>query len=166
MSEFTYSDLYYIDRCLALAAAAAARGEVPVGALCVHEGEVVGVGSNRREADHDPVAHAEVDALRMAAARLGRWRLSGVTLYVTLEPCTMCAGALVLSRVDRVVYATDDPKAGAMVSLYQIGEDERLNHLLPLTRGPRAAEASDQLSDFFRARRAAAKERKCRGRSL
>ena len=110
-------DQYYMQRCLELAAQAEAREEVPVGALCVFEGRIVGVGSNTRERDQNPVGHAEIDALKMAAQTLGTWRLHGVTLYVTLEPCAMCAGALVLSRVDRVIYATDDPKAGAVESL-------------------------------------------------
>ena len=149
-------------RCLQLAAQAEAREEVPVGALCVFEGRIVGVGSNTREADQNPVGHAELDALRMAAHNLGTWRLTGVTLYVTLEPCPMCAGALVLSRVQRVVYATDDPKAGAVDSLFSIGQDDRLNHVFEVTAGVLRDEAASQLSGFFKARR---KKKKPRTRS-
>jgi tRNA(adenine34) deaminase len=155
-------DQYYMLRCLELAAQAEAREEVPVGALCVFEGRVVGVGSNSREADQNPVGHAEIDALQMASRTLGSWRLSGVTLYVTLEPCPMCAGALVLSRVDRVVYATKDPKAGAVESMFGIGVDSRLNHVFEVTSGVLQPQAAEQLSGFFRARR---KKKKPRTRS-
>ena len=99
------------------------------------------------------MGHAEIDALRQASERLGRWRLNGVTLYVTLEPCAMCAGAAVLSRVDRVVYATRDPKAGAIDTLYGIGRDARLNHRFEVTEGPRRDAAAQMLRDFFKARR-------------
>ena len=136
--------------------------EVPVGALCVFEGRVVGVGSNTREADQNPVGHAEIDALKMAAQHLGTWRLSGVTLYVTLEPCAMCAGAAVLSRVGRVVYATDDPKAGAVDTFFGIGRDQRLNHVFDVEGGVLQEQAAAQLSGFFRARR---KKKKPRTRS-
>ena len=156
------ADHYYMRQCLRLADAAAAREEVPVGALCVFEGRVIGVGSNRREADQNPIGHAEIDALQMAARHLGTWRLTGVTLYVTLEPCPMCAGALVLSRVDRVVYATDDPKAGAVDTLYGIGKDQRLNHVFEVCSGVLKDEAATQLSGFFKARR---KKKKPRTRS-
>lgn len=156
------ADHYYMRRCLELAAQAEAREEVPVGALCVFEGRVVGVGSNSREADQNPTGHAEIDALQMAARALGSWRLSGVTLYVTLEPCPMCAGALVLGRVERVVYATKDPKAGAVDSMFGIGTDGRLNHIFEVSSGVLQAEAAQQLSGFFRARR---KKKKPRTRS-
>jgi tRNA(adenine34) deaminase len=146
-------DLYYMDRCLALAERAAASGEVPVAAIAVSEGRVVGVGINSREAAKDPTGHAEMDALRQAAHNLDRWRLTGVTLYVTLEPCPMCAGALVLGRVDRVVYATRDPKAGAIDSMYGIGRDAALNHQFEVAEGPRQRRAAEQLSRFFRSRR-------------
>ena len=149
-------------QCLRLAAQAEAREEVPVGALCVFEGRVVGVGSNRREADQSPTGHAEIEAIEMAASALGTWRLTGVTLYVTLEPCPMCAGALVLSRVDRVVYATDDPKAGAVDTLYGIGKDHRLNHVFEVCSGVLKNEAAAQLSGFFKQRR---KKKKPRTRS-
>jgi tRNA(adenine34) deaminase len=156
------ADHYYMHRCLQLAAEAEAREEVPVGALCVFEGRIVGIGSNTREADQNPVGHAELDALQMAALNLGTWRLHGVTLYVTLEPCPMCAGALVLSRVDRVVYATDDPKAGAVDSLFSIGQDDRLNHVFEVTSGVLKEAAAAQLSGFFKSRR---KKKKPRTRS-
>lgn len=128
-------------------------GDVPVGAVIVCEGEVVGRGANARERDQDPLAHAETIALREASAKLGRWRLSGATLYVTLEPCTMCAGALVLARVDRVVYGASDPKAGAVESLYQVLGDTRLNHRPLVTNGILAEECRDLLKIFFAGRR-------------
>jgi len=139
---------------LALADEAARAGDVPVGAVAVLDGKVVGRGRNRREEDRDPCAHAELLALRDAARTLGRWRLTGVTLVVTLEPCAMCAGALVLARVDRLVYGAPDPKAGAVGSLMDLSADPRLNHRFPVDRGVRADECSDQLRTFFRLRRA------------
>src|SRR5512138_1150274 len=113
---------------LALARAAAAGGEVPVGAVALLDGAIVGRGSNRREAARDPTAHAELLAVQEAARALGRWRLTGVTLVATLEPCAMCAGALVLARVDRLVYGAADPKAGAVGSIQDLSQDPRLNH--------------------------------------
>lgn len=130
--------------------AAAALGEVPVGAVAVYRGEIVARGRNARERAQDPTAHAELIALRAAAHRLRSFRLSEVTLYVTLEPCPMCAGALVNARVGRVVYGCHDPKAGACVSLYRIGQDERLNHRFELRHGVLADECAAQLSNFFR----------------
>ncbi len=141
---------------LVLAAEAAAAGEVPVGAVAVHEGRVVGRGRNRREGSRDPTAHAELLALQEAARTLGRWRLTGVTLVVTLEPCAMCAGALVLARVDRLVYGADDPKAGAVGSLLDLSADPRQNHRFPVERGLRAGECGEILRAFFRSRRASA----------
>jgi tRNA(adenine34) deaminase len=138
---------------LALAREAGARGEVPVGAVAVHDGRVVGRGANARESARDPTAHAELLAIQDAARALGRWRLSGVTLYVTLEPCAMCAGAMVLARIDRLVYAASDPKAGAAGSLMDLTADARLNHRFPVERGLLAEEAGDLLRAFFRARR-------------
>lgn len=142
-----------MDAALAEAALAPPHGDVPIGAVVVHDGVVVGRGHNRREVDQDPTAHAELLALREAAATLGRWRLTGCTLYVTLEPCTMCAGALVLARVDRLVYGADDPKAGAVGALYDIPRDPRLNHLVEVVRGVEAAGSGALLRAFFRARR-------------
>lgn len=138
---------------LALAREAALAGEVPVGAVALLEGEVVGRGRNRREEDRDPSAHAELLAVRDAARRLGRWRLSGVTVVVTLEPCAMCAGALVLARVDRLVFGASDPKAGAVGSLQDLSQDPRLNHRFPVERGLLAEECGALLKEFFRARR-------------
>jgi len=133
---------------------AADHDDVPVGAVVVGpDGTVIGVGHNRREADNDPTAHAEVIALRQASGHLGSWRLHDCTLYVTLEPCAMCAGALVLARLTRLVFAADDPKAGAVGALWDIPRDPRLNHQVQVTRGVRRDECAELLRDFFRARR-------------
>lgn len=140
---------------LAEAEAAAAHDDVPIGAVVVRDDEVVAQAHNRREIDQDPTAHAEILALRDASASVGSWRLSGCTLYVTLEPCTMCAGALVLARLDRVVFAADDPKAGAVGALYDVPRDPRLNHQVQVVRGVSADVASDRLRAFFAARRRA-----------
>ena len=132
------------------AARAAALGEVPVGCVVVDAGgRVVGAGHNLRESQQDPLAHAELIAIRQAAEALGSWRLTGTTLYVTLEPCPMCAGALVNARVERLVYGCDDPKAGAVRTLYQLCEDTRLNHRVAVTAGVRAAECAEKLRNFF-----------------
>ena len=139
---------------LALAAEAALAGEVPVGAVAVLDGQVVGRGRNRREEDRDPCAHAELLAIREAARTLGRWRLTGVTLVVTLEPCAMCAGAMVLARIDQLVFGAPDPKAGAVGSLMDLSSDPRLNHRFPVEGGLRADECGEQLRAFFRSRRA------------
>jgi tRNA(adenine34) deaminase len=138
---------------LGLARQAAAEGEVPVGAVALHDGQPVGRGRNRRESDRDPTAHAELHAIQEAARSLGRWRLTGVTLVVTLEPCAMCAGAMVLARIDRLVLGASDPKAGAVGSLMDLSADPRLNHRFPVERGVRAEECGAVLRDFFRARR-------------
>jgi tRNA(adenine34) deaminase len=142
-----------MEEALRLAAEAGAAGEVPVGAVAVCEGRVVGRGRNRREGDKDPTAHAELLAVQEAARTLGRWRLSGVTLYVTLEPCAMCAGALVLARIDRLVYGAADPKAGAAGSLMDLTADPRLNHRFPVERGLLGEAAGELLRAFFRDRR-------------
>ena len=139
---------------LAEARSALSTGDVPIGALVVDEaGEVVGRGRNVRERDNDPTGHAEVVALRQAAAARGSWRLDGCTLVVTLEPCTMCAGAAVLARVDSVVYGADDPKAGAAGSLWDVLRDRRLNHRPLVTGGIRAEESATLLRAFFRGQR-------------
>ena len=136
------------------ARAALATSDVPIGAVVVDpDGTVVGTGRNRREADDDPTGHAEVVALRQAAAARGEWRLAGCTLVVTLEPCTMCAGAVVLSRVDRLVFGAFDPKAGAVGSLWDVVRDRRLNHRPEVVGGVRAEESGALLRAFFRARR-------------
>ena len=140
-------------RALELASRAAELREVPVGAVAVHADRVIGEGFNRRETDRSPLAHAELIALSQAAASLGAWRLIGVTLYVTLEPCAMCAGAMVQSRVSRVVYGADDPKMGAAGSLYNLLADARHNHRVELSRGVLANECGKVLEDFFRALR-------------
>jgi tRNA(adenine34) deaminase len=151
-------DRRFMARALELAAAAAARGDVPVGALVVADGRVVGEGANVRERAADPTGHAEIVALREACARRGRWRVDGATLYVTLEPCPMCAGALVTARVARLVYGAADPKAGAVRSLYRLCDDPRLNHRLEVTAGVEAEACGALLSEFFRAARARRQE--------
>lgn len=138
---------------LAEAEGAAAHGDVPIGAVLVRDGKVLARDHNRRELDQDPTAHAELLVLRAGARQLGSWRLEGCTLYVTLEPCAMCAGALVLARLPRLVFAADDPKAGAVGALYDIPRDPRLNHRVEVVRGVLAAEAAEQLRSFFAARR-------------
>ena len=127
--------------------------DVPVGAVVVFAGEVIGVGHNERELRQDPTAHAEALAIREAARTLGSWRLLGTTLYVTLEPCAMCAGAIVLARIPRVVYGTDDPKAGAAGSVLDILAEPRLNHRPVVLGGVLAEEAAELLRVFFRSRR-------------
>ena len=138
---------------LAEATAAAALGDVPVGAVALVDGMVVAARHNEREQRGDPTAHAEILALADAAVVLGTWRLSEVTLVVTLEPCPMCAGALVAARAGRLVFGAADPKAGACGSLYNLCADPRLNHELPVTAGVRADESAALLTDFFDARR-------------
>ena len=136
------------------ARAALATSDVPIGAVVVDPtGTVVGTGRNRREADDDPTAHAEVVALRQAAAARGEWRLAGCTLVVTLEPCTMCAGAVVLSRVDRLVFGAFDPKAGAVGSLWDVVRDRRLNHRPEVLSGVLADESAALLREFFEGHR-------------
>ncbi|MEP9362651.1 nucleoside deaminase [Nocardioides sp. CN2-186] len=136
------------------ARAALATGDVPIGAVVLApDGTTVGRGRNVREADHDPTGHAEVVALREAARARGEWRLDGHTLVVTLEPCTMCAGAAVLSRVERVVFAAFDPKAGAVGSLWDVVRDRRLNHRPEVVSGVLADESTTLLEEFFRAQR-------------
>jgi tRNA(adenine34) deaminase len=132
---------------------ASAHGDVPIGAVVVRDEHIVGRGHNRREVDQDPTAHAEILALREAAHAVGSWRLDGCTLFVTLEPCTMCAGALVLARLPRLVFGADDPKAGAVGALYDIPRDPRLNHNVEVVRGVDADVCGDLLREFFRARR-------------
>ncbi len=142
-------DADVMDLALAEAAEAIGHGDVPVGAVAVADGRVVASRHNEREASGDPTAHAEILALRDAARALGTWRLSDVTLVVTLEPCPMCAGALVAARTGRLVFGAADPKAGACGSLYQLCCDPRLNHELPVTAGVRARESGLLLAQFF-----------------
>lgn len=147
------SDSDAMRRAIAEAAAAAAHGDVPIGAVVVRDGQVIAARHNERELTGDPTAHAEVLALRDAAVAVGHWRLLDCTLYVTLEPCVMCAGALVNSRIGRVVYGATDPKAGAVESLYRVCADERLNHRPPVEAGVLAEECGALLKQFFAARR-------------
>ena len=132
---------------------ALSHGDVPVGALAMRNGEIIARAHNERELLRDPTAHAEVLVVRRAAEALGTWRLDGVTVFVTLEPCTMCAGALLSARVERVVWGTDDPKAGAAGALYNVFADPRLNHNPELTVRVRAEECSELLTNFFTAKR-------------
>mgnify|MGYP001568324133 CR=1 FL=1 len=147
-------DEAFMSRALELARAAAQLGEVPVGAVAVRSGQIVGEGYNRREIDADPFSHAEMRALAMAAHEAQAWRLSGVTLYVTLEPCTMCAGALVLARIDRLVFGAADPKAGAVGSLYNVLADSRHNHRVDVLGGVLKEPCARALTEFFRGLRA------------
>lgn len=146
-------DQYWMKQALILARRAERCGEVPVGAVLVGNGEVLGAGFNNLITDNDPTAHAEMVAIRQAARRLGNYRLPGTTLYVTLEPCSMCAGAIVLARIQRVVFATPDPRTGAAVSVFRVLDDARLNHRCDLTGGVCQEEAAELLRGFFRKRR-------------
>ena len=147
------TDLDFMQNCIAEARQAAEAGEVPIGAVVAHDGEIVARGQNRVLRDNAPTAHAEVVALRAAGQALGNHRLNGCTMFVTLEPCSMCAGALVHARLDRVVYATADPKAGAAGSVLSVINHPRLNHQMQLDSGLLAAESSELLRAFFRERR-------------
>jgi len=146
-------DEHYMEIALELAKEACRRGEVPVGALLLREGEILARNYNRREELEDATAHAEILVLREAGQRLGSWRLTGATLYVTLEPCPMCAGALVQARVSRLVYGARDPKGGAVTTLYNIPSDPRLNHRVEVTEGIMAERCASLLQDFFKKRR-------------
>lgn len=143
------NDLDFMRLALAEAEKALAAGDVPIGAVAVHSGRVIGAGFNRREADSDPTAHAEMIALRAAAAALGRWRLDDVTLYSTLEPCPMCAGALVMARIPRLVYAALEPKTGAAGSVVDLLRHPGLPHRVDVFAGVLAEEAAAQLQSFF-----------------
>jgi tRNA(adenine34) deaminase len=151
--SFSADDERFMRAALEIAATAAAAGDVPIGALVVREGEILAAACNERERLPDPTAHAEILAIRAAAAALGGWRLPGTTLYLTLEPCAMCAGAIVLARIPRVVFAAPDPKAGAAGSVLDVLGDRRLNHRPQVEGGLFADRASAQLQEFFRARR-------------
>jgi len=149
----TEEDQQFMKLAIEQARIAEENGDVPIGAIIVHKNQIIGKAYNQREQLKDPTAHAEIIALTQAAAALENWHLNGCTMYVTLEPCPMCAGALVLSRMDRLVYGCDDPKTGAVKSLYNIVTDERLNHRLEVTSGVLADECTKQLQDFFQHRR-------------
>ena len=143
----------WVDRAIVLAERAAAAGDVPVGAVVVHDGVAIAEGWNTREAAHDPAGHAEIMALREAAQNLGRWRLDDCDLYITLEPCTMCAGAIVGARIRRIIFGAWDPKAGAAGSVRDVVRDARLNHQVEVIGGIRQAECSAQLRQFFEEQR-------------
>lgn len=148
------NDELWMRRALQKAENALQSGDVPIGAIAVLDGQIIGAGFNRREADQDPTAHAEMIAIRQAAQHIGHWRLEGVTLYCTLEPCAMCAGAMVLARLPRLIYAAPDPKAGAGGSILNILQHEALNHRVDVTSGLLADEAAEQIRAFFRKLRA------------
>jgi len=143
------ADTTYMALALDEARAAAAIGEVPIGAVVVCDGAVVARAHNTREVDADPTAHAELIAIREASQRLGRWRLSDCTVYATLEPCPMCAGAMHQARIERLVYGAPDPKAGAVGTLYDLSNDERLNHRFAVTSGVLGDQSAALLRDFF-----------------
>jgi tRNA(adenine34) deaminase len=147
--QMAMTDEDFMRLALAEAAKAAAAGETPIGAVLVINGEVIAAAGNMREAWQDPTAHAETIVLRNASAKLGRWRLSDATLYVTLEPCLMCAGAMVLARIKRLVYGCRDPKAGALGSVYDVVRDGRLNHIYTITPGVLEPECRILLQQFF-----------------
>ena len=150
------NDFELMGLALAEAEQAAAEGEVPIGAVLVFAGEVIAQAHNRRETDHDATAHAEMLVIREACRKLRRWRLTGATLYVTIEPCPMCAGALVMSRVDRLVYGSPDFRAGAVESIFNVVQHPALNHRLTVTAGVRQDECAAAMQAFFRDRRRSA----------
>jgi tRNA(adenine34) deaminase len=147
------ADIQFMQEALAEARSAAAAGEVPIGAVLAHGGKILARSSNRTIRDGDPTAHAEVVALREAARLLGNYRLADTTLYVTIEPCSMCAGAIIQARVPRLVYGADDPKGGAVRSCFEILSHPRLNHQVEVTYGVLAADCSATLQSFFAERR-------------
>ncbi|MEM9828367.1 MAG: tRNA adenosine(34) deaminase TadA [Planctomycetota bacterium] len=151
-------DEHWMGRALELASAAVDRDEVPVGAIILHQADVIAEAANAKESLKDPTAHAEMIAITQAAASRNDWRLSGCTLYVTLEPCLMCAGAILQSRIGRVVFGAADPKAGAVTSLYKVLGDTRLNHQCVVTGGVMQQRCGNLLTQFFQAKRAAGKK--------
>jgi tRNA(adenine34) deaminase len=155
MPELTTNetDERWMGEALRQAAAALEKDEVPVGCIVVHNGRVVGRAHNQRETLQDPTAHAEMIAITQAAEALSSWRLAGRTLYVTLEPCIMCAGAMILARIDRVVYGAKDPKAGAVDSVFHILDERRLNHRVQITGGVLSEACGQILTEFFRTKR-------------
>jgi len=153
-------DQTYMQAALAEARIAKSKGEVPIGAVIVHDDKIIGRGLNLRETSNDPTSHAEMVAIREAAEQIGHWRLLDTTLYVTLEPCVMCMGAIILARIPRLVYACRDPRAGAVGSIYDFSQDERFNHKVEVIEGVHAEECSEMLSGFFRELRAGKKQQK------
>ncbi len=158
MSFMTENDLTYMQMALEEAKLAPARGDVPIAAVLVLDHEVLAQVHNFRELWQDPTAHAEIVAIREAAARLGTWRLTGSTLYVTVEPCSMCAGAIIQSRISRLVFATRDPKAGACGSVFNLPEEPRLNHRVQVLGGLLEKESQELIQGFFRRLRADVRE--------
>ena len=152
-SALNNSDEHFMRAAIEAAKVAEENGDVPIGAVIVHNNQIIAKAYNQKEQLQDPTAHAEIIALTQAAVAMETWRLNGCTMYVTLEPCPMCAGALVLARIDRLVYGCDDPKTGAVKSLYTIVQDNRLNHQVEVTCGILADECSQILQEFFEKRR-------------
>ena len=148
--DLSEQDQFFMQAALAEADIAESLGEVPIGAVVVHDGQIIGRGHNLRESSQDPTTHAEVIAIRQAAQHLKSWRLIDCTLYVTLEPCVMCMGAIILARIPRLVFGCHDPKVGAAGSLYNFAEDERFNHRVEVKSGVLQQQCSEQLSHFFR----------------
>lgn len=153
-------DRFFMQAALEEAAAAEALAEVPIGAVVVLDGQIIGRGHNLRETEQDPTAHAEMIAVRQAAEKLGSWRLIDCTLYVTLEPCVMCMGGIILARIPHLVFGCRDPKAGAVGSIYDFAEDNRFNHQVQVREGVLQKECSEQLSRFFRQLREQKKQQK------
>ena len=160
MGTTSEQDISFMQAAMAEAEIARSLGEVPIGAVVVFEGEISGRGHNLRETSNDPTTHAEMVAIRQAAEKIGHWRLLETTLYVTLEPCVMCMGAIILARVPHLVYACRDPRAGAVGSIYDFAQDERFNHKVEVTEGVLGEECSQMLSGFFKELRAARKAAK------
>ncbi|PLX84452.1 MAG: tRNA adenosine(34) deaminase TadA [Desulfuromonas sp.] len=160
MIDADSKDLIFMQQALAEAEIAELKGEVPIGAVIVADGEIIGRGHNLRETLQDPTAHAEAIAIRQAAETLGSWRLIDSTLYVTLEPCVMCMGAIILARVPQLVYGCRDPKVGAVGSIYDFSQDDRFNHRVAVREGILGDRCSQQLSTFFRRLRAEKKKLK------
>ncbi len=152
-------DEQFMRAAIAEAERAGLNGEVPVGAVVVADGEIIGRGGNQSIRFHDPTGHAEIVALRRAARNVGNYRLTGCTLYVTVEPCAMCAGAAVWARIERLVYGCDDPKAGVIGTLFRLTEDPRLNHRIETASGVLSADCADILQEFFKMKRSAEKKR-------
>ena len=163
VSDADALDRLYMEAALVQARRAAEAGEVPIGAVVVCQGEIIAEACNHREADHDPSVHAEFSAIVQASRELERWRLSDCTVYVTLEPCIMCAGLMHQARISRCVYGAPDPKAGALGTLYAVNEDDRLNHTFEVASGVLGDECAQILKDFFARRRT---EKNMSGRKL
>ncbi|MBW2689567.1 MAG: tRNA adenosine(34) deaminase TadA [Deltaproteobacteria bacterium] len=160
MNQSTNQDVLYMQAALDEAKVAKALGEVPIGAVIVLDDEIIGRGHNLRETSNDPTTHAEMVAIRQAAEKIGHWRLLDTSLYVTLEPCVMCMGAIILARIPRLIYACRDPRAGAVGSIYDFAQDERFNHKVEVAEGVLGTECSQLLSGFFKELRAGKKTQK------